>query len=86
MEFHLIEIYNRKDCCQQRLNDFSIYYGDTPDLQQNCVSHQNMSMISSKSFTCTECVVTGKYLKIKLHNSNELHLGEVKIYGSDKAN
>ena len=84
MEFHHIKIYNRDNCCRERLNDFSIYYGDSLDLHQTCVSHQNMSMILSKSFTCRECIVTGKYLKLKLHNNNTLHLGEVEIYGTDK--
>ena len=86
MEFHHIKIYNRHDCCRERLDDFSIYYGDTQDSQQKCVSHQNMSMISSKSFTCGECIVTAKYLKIMLHNNDKLSLGEVEIYGSDTAN
>ena len=85
MEFHYIKIYNRHECCQERLDDFSIYYGDTLDSQQKCVSHQNMSMISSKSFTCGECIVTGKYLKIMLHTNNRLNLGEVEIYGRDEA-
>ena len=85
MEFHHIKIYNRHECCQERLDDFSIYYGDILNSQQKCVSHQDMGMISSKSFTCGECIVTGKYLKIMLHNNNILNLGEVEIYGSDKA-
>ena len=42
-------------------------------------------MILGKLFTCGECIVTGKYLKTMLHDNVKLSLGEVEIYGSDKA-
>jgi hypothetical protein len=31
----MVQIHNRKDCCQSRLNNFDFYVGDSPNYRQN---------------------------------------------------
>ena len=83
IEVHYIVIRNRRDCCRERLNDFSIFYGDTADSLKMCVTHQNMRVVFDQTFTCGNCVVLASYLQVLLHGQGvPLSIAEFGIYGN----
>lgn len=83
IEIHYIVIRNRRDCCWDRLNDFSIFYGDTADSLKTCVTHQNMSVIFDQTFTCGNCVVLASYFQVLLFGQGvSLNIVEFEIYGN----
>lgn len=79
-EVFQITIFNRIDSelVLSRLNNFSIFIGKTLDTLKTCVSNENMSSDSAKTF---ECHFVGRYLKIQLHIAEWLHLCEVVVMG-----
>ena len=83
IEVHYIVIRSRQDCCWERLNDFSIFYGDNVDSVKTCVTHQNMSGSFDQTFTCGNCVVLASCLQVTLYGQGvTLSIAEFEIYGN----
>jgi hypothetical protein len=75
-----IELFNRRDCCQDRLSNFDVSILD-----------ENGGLIDKKFFpsggngqtpvTWLNVSQTGRLIKVQLRGQNYLHLSEVNVYG-----
>ncbi|MFI1169390.1 discoidin domain-containing protein, partial [Streptomyces sp. NPDC020801] len=85
-----INIYNRTDCCQDRLSDYWVFVSNTPfntaltPTQQAAVSgvwssHQTNQAGSPTSIPAG---TTGRYVMIQLSGTNYLSLAEVQVMGT----
>ncbi|PAA87069.1 hypothetical protein BOX15_Mlig022285g1 [Macrostomum lignano] len=71
-----VRIYNRLDCCSDRLNDFSISVGG-----HECASYRSDGYFSARTF---ECHAYGQVVRIDSHKAVPLTLCEVEVFGSDQ--
>jgi hypothetical protein len=86
-----VAIWNRTDCCGDRLNDYWVFISstpfsasDTPATLQSRVGtwsgHQTAE--PSPSTTIPIGGVPGRYVRVQLAGSNYLSLAEVQIFGN----
>ncbi|PAA55829.1 hypothetical protein BOX15_Mlig029288g1 [Macrostomum lignano] len=68
-----VRIYNRQDCCANRLRNFVIKVDG-----QVCASYHSSSAFSVKTFRCN---AVGRTVRIETRNRVPLTLCEVKVYG-----
>ena len=77
----MVRIYNRVDCCWDRLNNFQIRVGDSGTSAGSsntaCASNQPWFR-GQKDFTC---VLSGRYLTLQQFNSLVMNVAEVEVYG-----
>ena len=82
-----VKLWNRADCCSDRLNGFEVWIGDTAssyDANSRC-SAGAVAPLTSPHSLHVDCVGTGRYLFISLPGSNKiLTLCEVEVYDSQK--
>ncbi|XP_072023130.1 fucolectin-like [Amphiura filiformis] len=87
-----VVLYNRADCCEERLEGAIVRVGSNPDYGQNpeCESRVSMDQISSASpgdRIEIECNLSGQYISVELPRWDLLTLCEVKATscsGNDK--
>jgi len=84
-----IVIWNRTDCCSDRLNDYWVFVSDTPFLATDTPAtlmnragtiarHQTSGPNPSTTINVTG---TGRYVRVQLSGTNNLSLAEVQVYG-----
>ena len=84
-----IVIWNRTDCCSERLNDYWVFVSDTPFLATDTPAtlmnragtiarHQTSAPNPSTTINVTG---TGRYVRVQLSGTNNLSLAEVQVYG-----
>lgn len=89
-----IKIWNRTDCCAQRLSDFRVFVSDVPFAGSAVTDSENQAGVfqyqhSGAASTTTQVSVnrTGRYVRIQLTNTdsssgdNVLSLAEVEVNG-----
>jgi hypothetical protein len=85
-----IVIWNRTDCCSDRLNDYWVFVSDSPfgptdtpiTLKSRAgtwSSHQTAAPHPSNSIVTTG--VRGRYVRVQLSGTNYLSLAEVQVFG-----
>jgi len=75
-----VRVYNRQDCCSERLNDFFVYVGDSASLTPDSVPCAG-PVSAPQHFADVQCVGSGRYLHIALKGSNRLlTLCEVQVF------
>jgi hypothetical protein len=80
-----VRIFNRTDCCQDRLNDFNIWVTNKPKDQNN----RNMIPFAANEKKFTELSKNfsgkkiGRYVRVELNGNNFLNLAEVQVFGSE---
>jgi hypothetical protein len=85
-----IVVWNRTDCCANRLNDYWVFVSNTPFLPTDTpatlqfragtfASHQTTAPNPS---TVIAAVTQGQYVRIQLTNPNYLSLAEVQVFGT----
>jgi hypothetical protein len=85
-----IVIWNRMDCCSERLSDYWVFvsdapYGatDTPNTLKNrpgtWSSHQTAVPLPSAKIMATGA--SGRYVRVQLSGANYLSLAEVQVFG-----
>ncbi len=72
-----IDIYNRTDCCAERLSDFDVLVSE--DDTHWIESHFTGRAASLETIPITP--VNGRYVKVQLNTINFLSLAEVEIFG-----
>jgi hypothetical protein len=85
-DIETINVYNRTDCCGERLSNFYVMVSDTPfpaDLnsaknQANWNQHVADQAKQKESFTVG---TKGRYVQVQLAGSNNLSLAEVEVMG-----
>ncbi len=82
-----INIFNRTDCCQDRLEKFHVFVSDVPFNSTDVDDTINQPGVSDFYFSGTAQEVTeinlnrqGRYVRIQLTKKNYLHLAEVQIF------
>ena len=75
-----IEIFNRTDCCQDRINPFSVFLYDS---SSNVVWSSGGNSIILPATTATFAVpdIEGRRVRVQLDGSNYLHMAEVEVMG-----
>ncbi|MCJ7622722.1 MAG: discoidin domain-containing protein [Anaerolineaceae bacterium] len=83
-----IKVWNRTDCCWDRLRDFYVLVSDVPFIStslNNTLLQPGASgyHISGEAGRPTEVAVnrTGRYVRVQLVGSNYLSLSEVEVWG-----
>ncbi|XP_078578154.1 uncharacterized protein LOC144863066 [Branchiostoma floridae x Branchiostoma japonicum] len=83
---HQVVVTNRKDCCSNKLNGFTVYVGDNPDVTSNpsCGGAQS---VRGKDVITVNCGgLTGRYVGIALKGRRRvLTLCEVEVIGGTSA-
>ncbi|WP_010182124.1 galactose-binding domain-containing protein [Aquimarina agarilytica] len=85
-----INVYNRTDCCQGRLNNFHVLVSDTPFTSKNLNTTINQSGVGNfftsgngGSPTTIQANRTGRYVRVQLAGSNFLHVKELIVNGTE---
>ncbi len=85
-----ISIWNRTDCCSDRLSNFYVFVSDVPFTSTNL--NATLSQIGVSNYftagpagTTTNLVInrTGRYIRVQLADTNALSLAEVQIMGTN---
>ncbi|XP_035671477.1 uncharacterized protein LOC118412621 isoform X2 [Branchiostoma floridae] len=77
-----VVVTNRKDCCKYRLNGFTVYVGDNPDVTSNPSCGGAQSVVGKDVITVNCGGLTGRYVGIALKGAKKvLTLCEVKVFG-----
>jgi hypothetical protein len=84
-----VNVWNRTDCCGDRLGNFYILVSDVPFTSTDLNASRNQAGVSSFSVpgvggTPTAAAVnrTGRYVRVQLSGTNYLALAEVEVLGS----
>lgn len=88
-----IRLWNRTDCCGERLSNFYVLVSDQPFVSTNLNTTINQAGVSAY-YTPGQAGVshtinvgrTGRYVRVQLAGTNFLSLAEVQIFGSGKIN
>ncbi|CAH1256177.1 TECPR2 [Branchiostoma lanceolatum] len=77
-----VVVTNRKDCCSERLEGFTVYVGDSPELLSNPSCGVPQSVVGKGVITVNCGGLTGRYVGIALSGAGRmLTLCEVKVFG-----
>ncbi|QTD39109.1 discoidin domain-containing protein [Polaribacter batillariae] len=83
-----IKIFNRLDCCSDRLTNYHIFVSDVPFTSNTLSDTQNQVGVSDyhktgqASFpTRNDVNRTGRYVRVQLEGTNYLTLAEVQVFG-----
>jgi len=80
-----VTVYNRKDCCSERLSNFVVEVLDQHEKEVGtCGNGGNMARVESKTIKCATAL-TGQFVVIYLPTPNYLTLCEVKVKGTESA-
>ncbi|MEM7257828.1 MAG: discoidin domain-containing protein, partial [Pseudomonadota bacterium] len=84
-----IKIWNRNDCCQDRLANFVLLVSDDPFDSKDLNTSVAQAGVYSEEFTGTPARTTesilgraGRYVRVQLLGTNFLHLAEVQVFGA----
>jgi hypothetical protein len=87
-----IEIWNRTDCCWDRLDDFYVFVSDVPFISEDLTDTLNQEGVWSMHITSIPYPDLqlwigriGRYVRIQLGDTNALSLAEVKVFGVAKS-
>ena len=74
-----VSVFNRKDCCKERINNFEIRVGHSSTFSNNpaCVTGEAW-FPDVKTFSC---VLSGRYVSIQQFNTEWMNLRELEVYG-----
>lgn len=83
-----VRLWNRTDCCADRLRDVHLFVSDAPFVSQGVAATQAQPGVSETYMPGpaahqTDIPVgrTGRFLRVQLNGSGYLHLGEVQAFG-----
>ncbi|KAI8501946.1 hypothetical protein Bbelb_203580 [Branchiostoma belcheri] len=77
-----VVVFNRQDCCPERLNNFRVYVGDSPTVTSNPQCGGNHAVTSGQQNITVDCGGrSGRYVGISLPTYEYLTLCEVLVYG-----
>jgi hypothetical protein len=83
-----INVWNRTDCCFERLADFYVLVSDVPFSSTNLGTTLAQPGVSAyytpgvgASLTTITVNRTGRYVRVQLSGSNFLHMAEVEVFG-----
>ena len=84
-----IHIWNRTDCCANRLSNFHVFVSDEPFASTSLAATQSQAGVTDLAYPgsagqSTDFTVnrTGRYVRVQLEGTNILHMAEVQVIGS----
>jgi F5/8 type C domain/Fibronectin type III domain len=84
-----IQIYNRTDCCPERLSSYYVFVSDAAFTSTDLNTTINQAGVSNYFQTAqagspTTVTVnrTGRYVRVQLSGTNYLHMAEVQVWGT----
>ncbi|XP_078584680.1 myeloperoxidase-like [Branchiostoma floridae x Branchiostoma japonicum] len=78
-----VVVFNRQDCCSERLNNFQVHVGDSPRVAFNPQCGGNHAVTGGLAEITVDCGgLTGRYVGILLPSSQYLSLCEVQVYAA----
>jgi hypothetical protein len=90
-----IKLWNRVDCCQERLSNFYVFVSNTPFQYTTVTQTQSQAGVASY-YTAGQAGAsvnismnpnqTGRYVRVQLAGSNFLSLAEVQVWGGPAPN
>jgi len=81
-----VVVTNRKDCCSDRLEGFTVYVGDSPEVLSNPTCGGPQSVAGRGTITVSCGGLRGRYVGIALKGAQRtLTLCEVKVFGGTSA-
>ncbi len=87
-EIEAINIWNRTDCCANRLTNYYVFVSDVPFISTNPVTTTNQSGVSvfqqsqtAGSPTTIPIDRTGRFVRVQLVGSGIIHMAEVEVMG-----
>ena len=88
-DLDFVTLYNRTDCCDNRLNNFHVFVSNTPFNSTSLSATQNQSGVSDIAFSGQAGTVedlsinrSGRYVRIQREGTGVLSLAEVQIIQS----
>ena len=76
-----IRAFNRTDCCGDHETNYDIKFGEDGTNWETC-SYERGTMKSPSTYRIRGGVL-GRYVRLQLHGTNSLQLGEVQVWGRD---
>ena len=83
-----ITLWNRTDCCQSRLSNFSVFVSSTPFVSTSLTQTRNQPGVTEVSVTSLsgDSIAIpfnrrGRYIRVQLQGTNFLTLAEVEVRG-----
>jgi hypothetical protein len=85
-----IRLWNRTDCCGDRLNDYWVFVSDTPfgagdtpaTLQSRAGTWASHRTSAPQPSATLAPMSSGRYVRVQLSGTNNLQLAEVQVYGT----
>ncbi|XP_057307272.1 uncharacterized protein LOC130645326 isoform X2 [Hydractinia symbiolongicarpus] len=77
-----VVIYNRADCCSERLNNMLIIVGNNADGTGNhiCGGRDSMEDVKKTTISCCQTLI-GRYVHVTIPGPQFLHVCEVEVLG-----
>ncbi|CAH1267833.1 CPAMD8 [Branchiostoma lanceolatum] len=76
-----VVVFNRQDCCSERLSPFQVHVGDSPDVMSNPTCGGDHAVPAGQPAVTVDCRGrTGRYVGILLPTRQYLTLCEVQVY------
>ena len=83
VEIFMIKITNVKEEVNRiRLNDFTLFIGNTSNTMFVCTANKDMSELQTAEYECDDGPMVGKFFKIILNQFQYLVLCEVELVGA----
>ena len=81
-----IKLYNRTNCCPERLNNFTILVSDAPFTGNfggtTFISNQAAPRVSQEYTPAGGNTVTGRYVRLYTNQTNYMSIPEIEIFGT----
>lgn len=84
-----VKVYNRTDCCSDRLTNYHIFVSDVPFTSNTVSGIKTQAGVGdfhetgqAGTPTIRNINRTGRYVRIQLESTNYLNLAEVQVFGS----
>ncbi|WP_010182621.1 galactose-binding domain-containing protein [Aquimarina agarilytica] len=84
-----IKVWNRENCCKNRLQSYQIFVSDVPFTSKDIVATANQNGMGvffqngiAQRPTTQSIGRTGRYIRIQLTGTNFLHPAEIEVFGT----
>jgi RHS repeat-associated protein len=83
----VIDLWNRLDCCSDRLSNFYVFVSDTPFTSNDPTTTVNQAGVAAyyiagqaPAFSSIDINRAGRYVRVQLTGANSLQLAEVQVW------
>ena len=86
IDFFQVTLFNRMDCCSERLNNAVVYVMDSPTgiNKRECGEVVNAQNKAKIDIPCTSGELLGRYVRVEIP-SGILTLCEVQVWGKEQS-